>query len=160
MNAAARHRFALFRLAALLRTPKPTTPANVVLFMNRDQNAIDHYAASLWIVLTLTCYLAATLFARWPIAAALLVGFLIAATLVQIVVAFLCLITMRVAQRQRINSAALMALLIALAAYFARATSWVRFVAWLFLAVVALNALAAAVVFLLRDRIGGAPSAP
>ncbi len=158
MSAAARHRFALFRLAALLRPPKPVPP-NVMLFMDRDQNAIDHYAASIWIVLTLTCYVAATLFASWPVAAALLIAFPIAAAVVQMSVVLVGLLTMRAPHRQRINSVALMTCLIALAAYFARATSWVRFVAWFFLGVVALNALAAAIVFLLRGRIGGAPSA-
>jgi hypothetical protein len=158
MSEAARHRFALFRLAALLRSPKPVPP-NVMLFMDRDQSAIDHYAASIWIVLTLTCYIAATLFASWPLAAALLVAFPVAIVMVQIAVATLGFLTARASHRQRINSVALMALLIALAAYFARTASWVRFAAWFFLGVVALNALAAAIVFLLRNRIGGAPSA-
>lgn len=158
MSEAARHRFALFRLAALLRGPKPVPP-NVLLSMHRDQNAIDHYAASLWIVLTLTCYVAATLFASWPVAAALLLSFPIAAAGLQLLIALVGVLTARAPHRQRINSIVLMALLIALAAYFTRGTSWVRFVAWFFLGVVALNALAAAIVFLLRGRIGGAPSA-
>jgi hypothetical protein len=53
----------------------------------------------------------------------------------------------------RFNGAALWTALIAAAVYYARSSLWVRFVAWQFLAVVALNVLAAIVAFLLRDSI-------
>jgi hypothetical protein len=166
-----RHRFALFRLAAFLasRNAQPE-PANVSLFLDRDQNAIDHYAASLWIVLTLTCYTAGTLFAGWPVAAALAISFPIAAAALQALIVFVGLVAgpAAAARRHRMSSFVMMALLMVLAAHFARGTSWVRFAAWQFLAVIALNALAAVIVYLLRRPIarlesaviGGASSAP
>jgi hypothetical protein len=46
----------------------------------------------------------------------------------------------------------------AASAYFARSQSWARFVAWQFLAVLALNAIAAVVVLLLRDSIADVES--
>jgi len=164
-----RHRFALFRLAALMRLRNAAPrPADVVLFLDRDQNAIDHHAASLWIVLTIACYLAGTLFAAWPVVAALAVSVPLALMAVQFPVAIIGLLTARTARRHLINSVALMSVLILLAVHFARGTSWVRFAAWQFLAVIGLNAIAAVIVFLLRapiarlerEVIGGAPSAP
>lgn len=164
-----RHRFALFRLAAFLRMRNTNPqPADVVLFLHRDQNAIDHYAASLWIVLTLTCYTAGALFASWPVAAALAISFVIVAAALQVLVPFIGLLTAPAAQRHRVSSIALMSVLILLAVHFARVPSWVRYAAWQFLAVIALNSLAAFLVFLLRGPIarlesaiiGGAPSAP
>jgi hypothetical protein len=55
--------------------------------------------------------------------------------------------------RSRVNSFALLMILGAVSARFATSASWARVVAWQFGAVVALNALAAVVVFLLRDSI-------
>src|SRR4051794_21762234 len=57
-----RHRFALFRLYALLRlvSAKPEqTEAELVLPIERDQSAHEQYAVALWIYVTAVAYVAA-----------------------------------------------------------------------------------------------------
>lgn len=145
-----RHHFALVRLFAFLRmhSAKPEPQPGLMLVVDRDQTAGEHHGISLWIVLTVTCYLAVTLFATWPVALALPVAFFVAAVVVQVPVVLGGLVL-----PSRANSVLLMALLIAAAAYFATQRTWVRFAAWQFLALVALNAVAALIVFLLREPI-------
>jgi hypothetical protein len=65
-----------------------------------------------------------------------------------------------------VSSFVTVALLTAGAAYCATRPTWVRFAGWHFLSMLGLNAIAAVIVFLLRDSIaqleasaGGAPSA-
>ena len=145
-----RHRFALFRLFAFLRlrNAKPERREGLMLVVDRDQTAIEHHGISLWIVLTATCYVAATLFAAWPVALALPVAFVVAAGAVEVPMVLAGLVV-----PSRVNSVLLMSILIAAAAYFATQRTWVRFAAWQFLALVALNAVAAMIVFLLRGSI-------
>jgi len=145
-----RYRFALFRLFAFLRmrSAKPEPREGLILVVDRDQTAAEHHGISLWIVLTVTCYVAATLFAAWPPVLALPVAFVVAAAAVEVPMILGGLIV-----PSRVNSALLMWVLIAAAAYFATQRTWARFAAWQFLALVALNALAAAIVFLLREPI-------
>jgi hypothetical protein len=145
-----RHHFALFRLFAFLRmrSVKPEPRPGLMLVVDRDQTAAEHHGVSLWIVLTVTCYVAATLFATWPVALALPVAFVLAAGAIEVPVVLGGLVL-----PARANSVLVMLVLIAAAAYFATQRTWVRFAAWQFLALVALNALAAMIVFLLREPI-------
>jgi hypothetical protein len=53
----------------------------------------------------------------------------------------------------RINSIWMMTLFSALAAYCSTRSSWVRFAGWQFFAIAALNAIAAMILFLLRDSV-------
>lgn len=147
-----RHRFALFRLYAVLRlrTAAPEPCEGLVMIVDRDQTAVEHHAVSLWIALTVTCYLAATLFSRWPVPLALPVAFLLSPVAIHVPLLSIAALTLG---NRRVNSFMLMFAFVALAIYFARHASWARFAAWQFLIVVALNAIAAAIVFASRGAI-------
>ena len=148
-----RHNFALFRLAAYwklrslarLRDDHP-----VILVIDRHQSAIETFSVSAWVFATLTCFIAATLFASWPIPLALVVAIPVAMVVVE-----LPLVVGLLFPRAgiRVQSFAMMSLLIGAAAWLATKSSWARFAAWQFLGVVAVNAIVAVVVFLLRDSI-------
>lgn len=142
-----RHRFALFRLYAYLRLRgAPHEPREgLVLIVDRDQTAFEHHGMSLWIVLTLACYAAASVFANWPPAAAIVPSLLLAAAAVEV--------PLVLRGGSRTNGLVIMLLLIAASAYFALQTTWVRFAAWQFLGLLAINAIAATIVFLLREPI-------
>ena len=147
-----RHRFALFRLYAFLRlqnaTPEPRE--GLVMIVDRDQTAVEHHGVSLWIALTVTCYLAATLLSRWPLPLALPVAFLLSPIAIHVPLLSIAALTLG---NRRVNSFTLMFAFVALAIYFARHSSWAHFAAWQFLALVALNGIAATVVFALRGPI-------
>lgn len=149
-----RHRFALFRSFAhvKMRTARPEPAAGLMLIVDRDQSAYEHYAVSTWIVLTVACYLAATLFGAWPLPLGFAAGIPASAVAIGIPVAVSGLIT----GSARANGIAFMLTMIAASAYLATSETWVRFAAWQFLGVVALNAVAAVVLFPLER---GAPSA-
>lgn len=147
-----RHHFALFRLFAFLRLrdARPEPREGLVLIVDRDQTAAEHHGVSIWLVLTVTCYLAATLFARWPLPLALAAAFALAPVAIHVPMLSIGWLS---GGRRRLNTMALMLVFIAAAAYFARHQSWARFAAWQFLAVIALNAVAAVIVFMLREPI-------
>ncbi len=147
-----RHRFALFRLYAFLRLQNaPPEPRDgLVMIVDRDQTAVEHHGVSLWIALTVTCYLAATVFSRWPLPVALPVAFLLSPIAIHAPLLSIGALTLG---NRRLNSFMLMSAFVALAIYFARHSSWARFAAWQFLALVALNGIAAVILFALRDPI-------
>lgn len=167
-----RHNFALFRLLAYLRgrNAKPE-PADAILIVDRHQSAFENYAVSAWVLFTLTCYLAATLFASWPVPLALAAALPVAAVAAHVpfflAAALLAPFPIRDQTHLRIQSFLMMLTLLATSAWFATRPSWVRFVAWQFLGFAALNAIAAAIVFALRgpiarmeNAIGGASFEP
>lgn len=147
-----RHRFAMFRLYAYLRLrgARPEPREGLVLIVDRDQTAFEHHGISLWIVLTLACYAAGTLFSSWPLAAAIVPSVLLGAAAV---VVPMCVSGLMLRRGARANGLVVMLLLVAASAYFAVQTTWVRFAAWQFLGVLAINAIAATIVFLLREPI-------
>ena len=171
-----RHSLALFRLAAYLclRRARPER-SDGILVIDRHQSAAETWLVMSWVTLTFACYLAATLFADWHIALALLVSLPLAVVLLE-VPAILSALTIAPLFRSiagnrtnafRVNGVVIMLLFSGTSAYFARHPSWIRFVAWQFLALLALNAVAAMIVFPLRDsiarleaQVGGASSAP
>src|SRR5688500_12580739 len=118
-----------------------------------------------WLIVTLACYLAMTLFVGWPVAIALLISLPLSVALLE-VPAIVSALTIAPFARDgiRVNSIVVMLLFTAASAYFATRPTWVRFIAWQFLALLALNAIAAVIVFALRDAIaqleGGVTSAP
>ena len=163
-----RHNFALFRLAAYLclRRAKPEHHEGI-LIIDRHQSATETWLVMSWMTLTFACYLAATLFADWHLALALPVSLPLAVVLLE-VPAILSALTIaplfhsiararassiRVTNGFRVNGVVIMLLFSAASAYFARHPSWIRFVAWQFLALLALNAIAAMIVFPLRHSI-------
>jgi len=150
-----RHNFALFRLFAFLRlrfaTPRPRT--GIVLIIDRNQSAFENHAVASWIGLTLAAYLAAGVLASWPLALAIPAALLIAGAIMQVMVVGGGLLVFLFPNRIRANSILFMTTMLLLAAYYATRATWARFVAWQFLALVALNAIAAIVVFFLRRPI-------
>lgn len=146
-----RHRFALFRLYAFFRLmgAKPEPREGLVLVVDRDQTAFEHHGASIWIVLTIACYFAATLFDGWPLPAGIAAGVVAAALAIELPI----WIGGLVFGHARGVAVLTMVPLIAASIHFARQTSWVRFAAWQFLGLLAINALASAIVFLLRAPI-------
>lgn len=145
-----RHRFALFRLGAFLRLrwAAPLPRPNVVYVATGIGDAVENYGVSAWVVLTVACF--ATQEVAWPLALPLTLLLLQAVLIASGLTAGLF---SKNDNHLRINAAVLMLVLIAAATYYARSVSWVRFAAWQFLALVALNAIAAVVVFLLRHSI-------
>lgn len=177
-----RHRFALFRLAALIglsasvRRGLGEPRRDLLLFVDRDQNAAETYAVAIWVAGTAVAYLAWWMSFAIPLTPAFVLAVPAAALVLElpmfVVGAIVVPLWNRVSGSRRevnqtLNSKVLMSLLLALSAYCASGTPvWVRAVAWQFFAVTALNAAAAVVVFLLRGHIdaleasvGGASSA-
>lgn len=170
-----RHNFALFRLAAFLRLRRAQRqPCDAILIIDRHQSTTETWIVLSWVTLTLTCYLAATLLVGWHIALALAASLPLAFTLLEVpaIVSALTIapiwnaITGARSNGIRVNSIVVMTLFTGASAYFATRSTWIRFVAWQFFALVALNAIAAVIVFSLRDSIarleaidGGVPSA-
>jgi hypothetical protein len=156
-----RHNMALFRLLAYLqlRRAKPQR-SDSILIIDRHQSATETWLVMSWMTTTLACYLAATLFARLHAAVALPLSVPLAIALME-VPAIISALTIAPIWKSitgatdgiRINSFVVMLLFAAASAYFARQASWVRFVAWQFLALLALNAIAAVIVFALRGSI-------
>lgn len=148
-----RFNYGLFRLYAYARMKTAKAePRDVALVIDANQNPIESFAIGVWATLTLACYAAGTWFESWPLPLGVLAGVVVGLTALQ-----LPIIVIGLARRTRnnipLNSAVMMALLIGAAVFFAGAASWIRFVAWQFLAVVALNAVASALVFLLRHTV-------
>lgn len=161
-----RHNFALFRLAAFLGLQRARPEhRDVILVIDRHQSATETWMVLWWLTLTLACYLAATLFAGWHVAIAIAIALPLAFALLEVPAIVSALTFARFSRNGiRVNGMVVMLLFTAASAYFATRPTWVRFVAWQFLALLALNAIAAAIVFALRDTIaqleGGVTSAP
>jgi len=162
-----RHNFALFRLAAYVRLTAhrrqhaDSAPVEGIFVIDRHQSSGETYAVAAWLTLTLTCYVAATLFGTWPVPLALAAAFPVAFVGVEvpmllsgfIITPILELVRPGSKDVTRINSFVLMLAFIAASAYFAMRTTWVRFAGRQVLAIVAVNAAAAVVVFLLKGSI-------
>lgn len=157
-----RHNLALFRLAAYLclRRAQPERRDGIFI-IDRHQSTAETWLVMSWVTLTFACYLATTLFVDWHIALALPVSLPLAVVLLE-VPAILSALTIAplfhsIARNRtdgfRVNGVVIMLLFSAASAYFARHPSWIRFVAWQFLGLLALNAVAAMVVFPLRHSI-------
>jgi len=149
-----RHRYALARLIAFLRLRRARSEPEpgLILAIDRDQSTPENFAVGLWVWFSWSCYAAAILPGAWKLAAPIIGQVCVQAP----IVASLILPLFgrdRYANNHRINSVLLFVLLIVASSYFATVPTWVRFVAWLVFAVFALNALAAAVLFLLRGSV-------
>lgn len=155
-----RHHRALFQLFAFLRLrfAKPAIKPGVLLLIDRDQSQFENYTISLWFTATLTCFIAAAFFGSWPVGLALLAAFPLAVIIPQVTLVTLALVVAPLWARvshDRIFpvSVGTMLLVLVPTAYYATARTWVRFVAWHVIVLLALNALAAVIVFFLRAPI-------
>ena len=158
-----RHRFALFRLWAFarLRKAKPEPRPGAMLMVDADQSAVECYTVSTWIWLTTSAYVAFELAELLPLPLAIVASLPLGSLAIQAPIytmGVFILPAIQTLSRARlalagINSVAMILLQLVAASYYALERTWIRFVAWQFLAVVALNAIAATIVFLLRAAI-------
>lgn len=87
------------------------------------------YTIAAWLVLTIACYFAGSMLAHWPLPLALPVALLLAVLSLQVLIVSTGLFLPN-RNNLRLVSAVCMLLLLAAALYFARQTTWLRFVAW------------------------------
>ncbi|MEO8382899.1 MAG: hypothetical protein ABI779_24795 [Acidobacteriota bacterium] len=148
-----RHNFALFRLYALVgMVNSRPVPGDVAVVVDRHQSAGENFLVGAWTTLTLSCYAAHVLSARsWTLAA--IAALPLAIVLMHVPIVTFGVLFMKRGNNLRLNSMILMASLTGAAAYFARDPSWVRFVAWQFLAILALNGVAAVALLPFRGVI-------
>jgi len=157
-----RYVFALFRLFAYLRfrNAKPE-PREVLLVVERAQSNVEVTVVVSWLLLTGACYVAELGLGSWPLAVTIPVGTLLANFVLQATIVFSAFtfapLWRRVTRLQtpasRVNSFVVLSVAAGASAYCLGHPSWVRFVAWHFFAIAALNALASAILFALRDSI-------
>ncbi len=152
-----RCRFALARLLAFaawrFRSSAAARVDRVAHALDRDQSAVENYSVAIWFVVTLACYLVFLLPFRAPFD--ILAAVVIAPLSVQIAIPFLggAFTLMGMKNNVTIMSVTIMSVMIALSLYLATAAAPVRFVAWFFLFVVALNSVAWLMLLTLRGRI-------
>ena len=154
-----RHRFALAQLVAFarLRQGEPqdaSGPDHLILHVDRDQSAAEAYAVAVWVFVTVAAYLAATL--PMPLPPAIILAIPLASIVLHTPIVGGGLILRLILgdnDHVKIVSVGTMSLLIVWSFYVARGDSWARFVAWFFFAVLACNAIAAAILWLLRAEV-------
>jgi hypothetical protein len=153
-----RRHFALARLIAFLRlragADAPLPADHLILSIDRDQTAAEMYGVPAAVSLVLASYIAAALPLPAPIAVvtALPLGVLA----VQVAIVLIGIITgllLRTEYRTNINSATFMTLMLLASSYAATLAGPVRYAAWLWLASMLLNAIAACVLWLLRGAV-------
>jgi hypothetical protein len=160
-----RYHFGLFRFVAYLRLRRVRVigEPDRILSIHRYQSTVEMFGVSFWVLLTLSCYVAAWLSASLslPLFWAVLLAMPLAWLAVQfLVIGFGLLAPVLRALGRRpgenniaLNSFLIMLVLVGLSSYLAMQRTWVRFVAWQFLAAIGLNALAAGLVFLFSGEI-------
>ena len=141
-----RHHFALARLVAhvMSRKPTPASPSTIY-FVDRHQSAVENYVVAIWFLLSITCFVAAALPLATPLA--MLAAFPLALLAIQVPI----LVTGLPFGNYRLNSMFMMLCGAAAALYSASQGGWVRFVAWTFLGIIGLNAIAFVIVRLCDD---------
>jgi len=137
---------------AFVRSHFPVRPRtdvdHILISIHPDHSALETYTVAIWFYVTLTCYIAAVLPIGWMVTAPL-----IAALAVQIVTGSISAMGSVRANHLHRNSMALFGLMIIASAWFAMQPGLVRYVAWFFLAVVAVNAIAWLVMIALRNSV-------
>lgn len=152
-----RFTFAIFRLIALLRfrsnAAQREEPRELILAIDPGQSAVENYLVAGWVSLTVASYAAAWLRHLVPLAIAFLAGILLSAWLLQLPLYAVGLLLPHSRNNQRVISTATFAVMIAVSAWVVTLDGRIRFVAALFLVVVALNALIALVMAPLRGTV-------
>jgi hypothetical protein len=159
-----RSNFAIFRLIGFVRSGMTRTDvaANTTLAIDRGQNTFEMYATALWITIVTACYCAASLAPLMPWPLAIVIGVILAPVIVQIpffASGYLLMpLWQRISGRDernniRPNSFVTMALFLGASAWFATRHGWIRTIAIASLIVAVVNAAAAAVMWLLRNRV-------
>jgi len=162
-----RHRYALFRLIAYLRLARTPAESCVrderrVLAIDRDQSSVETYTIAVFVWLLVAAFVTAMLSNRLilPVAiaasiplAALLFSVAVVVTGIAIAPALHALGLPRGASDIVPNTWVFLTSVFLASSYFALSSGWVRYPAWLFLAVVAMNGAASVVLLLLRTRV-------
>jgi hypothetical protein len=157
-----RHHFAIFRLAAFLRLwhARPKS-GDVLLAVEHHQSTAESLITGFWYFATAACYIASWL-PDWPALLAAPLSFAIAVIVFQplfISIGLTISPLWRKLTRSTnddnadLNAALCMLVLGLVSAAHLNDASWLHFVAWQFFLVLAMNASAAAVMFLLRERV-------
>lgn len=157
-----RHHFAIFRLAAFLRLwhARPRT-GRILLAVEHHQSTAEVLITGFWYFGTAACFIASWL-PKMPAPVAIALSFVIAIVVFQpIFISFGLTIApllrklarSHVEDNSDLNGTFCILLLAAIAATFLDDRSWLHYVAWQMFIVLAANASAAAVMFLLRDRV-------
>jgi hypothetical protein len=159
-----RSNFAIFRLIGFIRSGMGRTETAVpaTLAVDRGQNTFEMYATALWITIVTACYCTAALASSMPWPLAIVIGVILAPMIVQIpylAMGFLFMpLWQRISGRHdrnniRPNSFVTMAPFLAASLWFATRYGWIRTIAIASLVVAIVNAAAAAVMWLLRNRV-------
>ena len=156
-----RHRFALARLIGYLRLrqskPAACHSEHLILSIDRDQTAAEMHGVALWVIVTTMCYIAAALPLTFPLAIILAIPLAAIAIHLPIVIGGpLLRLFIGDGNHIKIISVTTMSLLLIASSYVATTASWARFVAWIFLAILLINCLAAAILWLLHDAVQAA----
>lgn len=156
-----RHRFALARLIAFARLGDARSavekPEHLILPIDRDQTAAEMHGVAAWIFVTTTCYIAAALPLNLPLAIVLAIPLAAIAIHLPIVIGGPILrLLIGDGNHIKIVSVITMSLLLVGSTCAAMTTTWARFVAWLFFAILVVNSIAAATLWLLRRKIQAA----
>lgn len=153
-----RHRFAIARLIAYVRLRRVSVPIarpeHLILSIDRDQTAVEMHGIAVWVSLTTICYIAVSLPLALPLA--VIVAVPLAAIAIHIpIVAGGPLVRLLIGDGDHIKiiSVITMALLLIASSYFATTSTWARFVAWFFFAIVILNCVAAIILRLMRNSV-------
>ncbi|HYS55059.1 MAG TPA: hypothetical protein VER58_14980 [Thermoanaerobaculia bacterium] len=145
-----RYHFALLRLMALVRGHFPTRPRtdvdHILLAIDSDQTALEQYLVSIWLLVTAACYVGALLPLRWSVAALPL-----AALAIQLTITVLGVIGS--GNHLRRNAIVLFGMMTIASAYFVTGASPARYMAGLFLGVLALNFLSWLTLLALREAV-------
>lgn len=156
-----RHRFAMARLIAYAELRGARAAANntehLILPIDRDQTAAEMNGIAIWVFVTTVCYVVAALPLVWP--AAIIVAIPIAAIALHfpiVVIGPIVRMLIGDGDHVKIISVVTMVLLAITSSYFVVSSSWARYVASFFLAVLLVNGAAAVVVWLLRGSIRSA----
>lgn len=152
-----RHHFAIFRLLAAARFPmlRPRVQRGIVLHLDEYQSSFENYtvAGIVWIIGS--AYLIDALAHVVPLLLAAIIGIALSPLVLQ----FPFYVTGAIAtaihdgDNRRLNSIAVMSVLLIASTYYAMQQTWVCWPARAFLALTALNALAAPVAWLMRERM-------
>ena len=158
--APSRFNFAIFRLAALIigSRVKLERRAGEVLVIDRNQNSVESYAVSAWVVASLSAYMQSVMVRPIGWIAATLLSVPIVMALLQIIVVVGGLIVLPApgGDHTRFNGALLMTGFSGISAWMASTSLWSRYVGMLFLIIVAMNAVAAIALRVLGKQVAAA----
>lgn len=152
-----RFRYASFRLLAwaMFRSSGPEPRRGIVMGVDRDQSTLESYSIAGWLTITSSCLAYAVMGRFLPPAAAALVSPLAAVVFLQGITVAVTIAGALVFDRGSgtLVSFATWFLVTVAAILVADYQTWPRYVAWSFLIVLAVNAVAAGIARIFRNRL-------